>query len=453
MSTAVAVRGVRGRTHSAVKLSPDRRLIQRQLVAIDKRWCLSAEIERDPDWHELYVGPRGTPVPTKTHMSRSSWFRPPPVGVYLAFVGALNAALIVGRLELHDSNPSAFAVIGSEFASASAVPAGYVVRSDTAADGQFYLRLALNPFTRADYEYGIRLDNPPYRQQRILYPLFGWVLSVGNPSAAPIALIAVNYVSICVLAWIGARLAMSLGRSPGWGLFLPLYPGFVVSLARDLTEPLAICFVGTALLALLSKRHVIASVLLCAAALTRETTILVPVCFLIRSSLGIFGRFRAGPTTVYVFAIPLVVFGLWQAYLWRQWGELPLVAGGQNLAAPLSGVLEFSHVLANLPSSLLAWLHLIELASWALIATTVVLSLRAARVGSPLLLAWVGYSLQALVLSHAVWQSDWHALRALVEWHLLSMLILMSVRSHLSMLPFIGMLPVWVVTALQGVAD
>ena len=123
------------------------------------------------------------------------------------------------------------------------------------------------------------------------------------------------------------------------------------------------------------------------------------------------------------------------------------------MAAPLSGVLEFSHVLANLPSSLLAWLHLIELASWALIATTVVLSLRAARVGSPLLLAWVGYSLQALVLSHAVWQSDWHALRALVEWHLLSMLILMSVRSHLSMLPFIGMLPVWVVTALQGVAD
>ena len=85
------------------------------------------------------------------------------------------------------------------------------------ADGQFYLRLAFNPFTPQQNEHGIRLDNPPYRQQRLLYSLLAWLLAVGQPPLFPAMLIAINYAGLCTLAWIGARLAQSLGRSPAWG--------------------------------------------------------------------------------------------------------------------------------------------------------------------------------------------------------------------------------------------
>jgi hypothetical protein len=49
-------------------------------------------------------------------------------------------------------------------------------------------------------------------------------------------------------------------------------------------------------------------------------------------------------------------------------------------------------------------------------------------------------------LSYAVWQSDWHVFRALVEWRVLGVLILMASPSRLAMLPVLGSLPISLLT-------
>ena len=98
---------------------------------------------------------------------------------------------------------------------------------------------ALNPFTSEELEFGIRLDAPSRRQQRLLYPILVWILSVGNPTGVPALLILVNLAGLGMIGWIGARLALQMGRHALWGLLFSFYPGFLVSLSRDLSEIVA----------------------------------------------------------------------------------------------------------------------------------------------------------------------------------------------------------------------
>jgi hypothetical protein len=84
--------------------------------------------------------------------------------VYLAF--------IVVRLEMHNGDASVFVVAGDRFVDAGQTPPDLMVRpTSDGYDGQFYYRLALDPFTKRVVDFGISLSNPVWRQQRIAYPL------------------------------------------------------------------------------------------------------------------------------------------------------------------------------------------------------------------------------------------------------------------------------------------
>jgi hypothetical protein len=362
-------------------------------------------------------------------------------------VASVYLALVLGKVALHDGNPSSFAEISAEFVDVSALPAEYMVMPG-GADGQFYLRLAFNPFTPQPNEHGIRLDNPPYRQQRLLYPLLGWLLALGRPGLFPAMLIAINYAGLCILAWIGGKFAQILGRSPAWSLFIPLYPGFVVALARDLTEILATCLIAAGLLALHNKRQVLATGLLCGAALSRETTVVLLVCLLATSVPTVARRVRVPHLPVYVAGIPLLAFVGWQVFLWIRWGALPVLATNNNVAPPLAGLLIFVGALDPWPQTPAAWVRVIEIAGATLIAVVVILALRSTRISWPIRQAWVAYSVMALLLSRAVWESDWHILRALAEWHVLGVLILMGSAHRFAMLPLLAAAPVWLWTFL-----
>lgn len=88
-------------------------------------------------------------------------------------------------LSFSSFNLSGFIWFGEKFIHAEEMPieiSGKI--SPYGYDGQFYYRLALDPFTTRVEDYGIKLDIPVYRQQRILYPLFVHILSFGNPQRA-----------------------------------------------------------------------------------------------------------------------------------------------------------------------------------------------------------------------------------------------------------------------------
>jgi hypothetical protein len=254
---------------------------------------------------------------------------PEPLAVGLAALVALLA--VVGlRLAAHDGDPSIFVLAGDGVTDPADAPGNLHVEPGIRGyDGQAFYRFARNPVTRDRTDDGISLLRPAYRHQRIGYPLLAWAASGGGREAAvPTALVAVNVLAGAALAAVAAALARDAGRSPWWGLVPAGWAGFLVALALDLSEVLAAALLLGALLALRRERWAPATALLVAAALTRETTLLVALAVLAAALLP---RLRARVPIV-VGVVPLVVDGAWRLALRAWWGPTPAAAGDVDAA-------------------------------------------------------------------------------------------------------------------------
>src|SRR3990172_6865503 len=104
---------------------------------------------------------------------------------------AFYGLLLIFYLSAYAWDPSVFIVAGERFTSPRA---DIYIHPRDGYDGQFYYRLALDPLTIERTAHGIRLDNPPYRQQRILYPVLAWL--VGRVIPVPWAMLLVNYIAM-----------------------------------------------------------------------------------------------------------------------------------------------------------------------------------------------------------------------------------------------------------------
>jgi hypothetical protein len=141
-------------------------------------------------------------------------------------------------------------------------------------DGQFYYFLAVDPAHGKDY-----MEQPGTVYSRIGYPMTVRALSGGNASLIPYLMILVN-----LAAAVGGTLAVAfiLKRkqvSPWFALVYGFFPGLIVAVLRDLTEPLAfgLAAAGLAVFDPRSKKRLFLSAgLFGLALLTRETVALFP---------------------------------------------------------------------------------------------------------------------------------------------------------------------------------
>ncbi len=86
------------------------------------------------------------------------------LGLYLVFFWV--------RLADLKGDISRFVVAGDLITREAEAPVNlFVLPESVGYDGQYYYRFAIEPFTTERLGYGVRLDSPAYRQQRILYPL------------------------------------------------------------------------------------------------------------------------------------------------------------------------------------------------------------------------------------------------------------------------------------------
>src|ERR1019366_1157154 len=129
-------------------------------------------------------------------------------------------------------------------------------------DGITFYRFALDPFTASRTEFGITLDTPPYRNQRIAYPFIVWLLSLGHARWVPALLVIVNIAAAAAMAAFGGAFARRLGYHALWGVIVPLYPGFLLTLSRDLAEIVASMFAMGAIWAISARRNFTAAILL-----------------------------------------------------------------------------------------------------------------------------------------------------------------------------------------------
>jgi hypothetical protein len=251
------------------------------------------------------------------------------LGVRLVAAGGPSGLVVAGEAFVHPDRPADLAV----------------VNEGTGYDGQFVYRMTLDPFPDEPTAYGITLDNPPYRAQRVGLPLAAHALTrAGVP--ASVALILVNVLALLGATAAAAALARRWGRHALWGVVVGLSPALVISFTRDLTEPLATALLLAGLVAW-PRRPVVAAAAFTAAVLTRETVLVV------LAGLGLHALWqalrartpdtaprraaprRAALARAALLLVPLTAFVAWQAYLRSVWGEPAVAAAeGTGLGTP-----------------------------------------------------------------------------------------------------------------------
>ena len=328
-------------------------------------------------------------------------------------------AFFVLLLKARGGDVSLFVIAGGVNVDASKVPPGLTVIPKIGGyDGIWFYRLAINPFTRIQAAHGIRIDNPPYRQQRIGYPFIVWLLSLGRVTWIPWLLVAVNIAAASAMAAFAGAFAKRFGLHALWGVIVPLYPGFVLTFSRDLSEIVAAAFAMGALWAAASRRNVTSALLLVAAVLTRETTLLLAVAL---AAVWLVDRLmrRERRISVVMFALPMAAYALWQIILAAWWGVTPLRAGVPDRASPF---VEYARFLAaaSMRRDHQQRLYFLESLFLAGVVITIVLVWRRSRAPLEWKLAWLGYLALFSILPHTIWLEDYGFLRIFADVFLVS---------------------------------
>ncbi len=346
-------------------------------------------------------------------------------------------ALTVGRWWFGDQDISRFIVCGDRFTDAAKIPTPLKILTDSAGyDGQFFARLAFSPLDQQKSAWGITLDHPPYRQQRIIYPTLAWAFAAGKPELIPWTLVLVNFLALVGIAVIAATIARRFQLYPGYGLLLMLSSGFLLSFGRNLAEPLAGFFVLLALYFLLDRRLIGCAIIASFGVLTREPAI---ITFGAVGVLTMWNSFRRKQRPLdYSFLwllLPLAFYIGWQIYLTNIWGHAPATTGPSLDSWPLKGFITqaFQHPYREKPFACLVlflylgwhlWLFLEVLASFRVQLT--VFGSKTKNYLSTLRSAWVFWTLFAAFLPTCMWEDDWGFTRILAEWSMLGWLCLFA---------------------------
>lgn len=191
-------------------------------------------------------------------------------------------------------------------------------------DGQQFYAVARHPFDPAAARD--HLDSPAYRYRRILLPAVAGLLAPDGGRPLVAALLGVSLAGVLLGAWATTRYP----GAPAWlPLAVGLTPGVGVALSLSLSDALATGIVLATLAAAFQRRWALVVLGLTAAALTRETLLLVALGLALTPGLA--PRWR-----VAVLGIPIAVAGAWAAWSAHALGT-PSLEGAGQIGAPLEG--------------------------------------------------------------------------------------------------------------------
>lgn len=239
-----------------------------------------------------------------------------------------------------DGNITGFFRIGSELPlSPYLLPdQTRIFQGELGYDGQQFLTIALDPGL-GNPDSVAALDHPAYRYRRILYPLLGYCVGVGNPQWIPWALVAINMVAIAVCTGLmGLLLPVA---SPRWrALWTLVIPGIWMIFSLSTADLLASVWGLGALLSLQRRRWGWLAFCFACGLLTRETLLILWLAVV----LTVWKRpHRSAIAALGVSVVPLVG---WLGYI--HWRQLPGGSGSGNFGWPLVGLGEkFQALISN----------------------------------------------------------------------------------------------------------
>jgi hypothetical protein len=238
-------------------------------------------------------------------------------------------------------------------------------------------------------------------------------------------LVLVNFGALAALGGLGGYYAQSVGRHALLGIFFALYPGFLLTLIRDLTEIVEALFVLAALLALRREHWLLATGLLVTAVLAKETALLLPVALLLVWLNNVRTGHKGAPW--YVAVVPLLFYGGWHLFLQYWWQASLTVDVQNNVGLPFRGIMAAASSIVTFERAQRVWLaEVVVLGLVALLTAVLLLSSRARLYEK---VAWLLYCLLLVLLTASVWVEGWAFLRAASLFYLLAVAILINRRS------------------------
>ena len=382
----------------------------------------------------------------------------PLVPGIIALLGWL--AFVLARWQVWArGNIARFVMLGTTYSHARYLPKGMVIGDPHAKgyDGQFYYRLAINPFNWHHTAYGITMDQS-YRYTRIGYPLLAWLGSFGQHQAVPVALVVINLGCVAAMAVLGAMFAQQAGRHALWGLAFAAYFGLVISVGRDTAEPLAeACMLG-GLLAYRQGRWLLAAVVFAYGGLTRETILLAPLA-IAATRLVLITLRRARPGRVdLAWVIPGAAQVAIQVAAWltlRGQGVPLNVDRARNLATPFTAMtdaLRFESARIDTGHLGLYDIPLLEYATLAVLVLAGLAVIYVTRARGHERLAFVIAVLQVCAMSSQIWASTFGDGRSMIEPYLFALILLLATPKRYLNAYRLGAILIWAAPALYVVA-
>jgi hypothetical protein len=241
----------------------------------------------------------------------------PVVLVLLVAIG-----FVLYRLSIKDWDPIELAEIGTRYRDGD-------IYGSEGYDGQFAYYIAIHP--NLD-DVSSQLDVPAYRYQRILYPIFARILSLGQVTWIPWTLIVINILSQVVGTALLCVFLNSFEVPVRYSLIFGLWAGTVIGVGTDLYEPLTYSLVIGAVLARSKEKQWLSSILISGSLFAKETAILFWAAFLISDLIQ-----KKRLKEILFILVPIIPYGLWQGWLYFQFGAFGLGSGGA-MATPFEWI-------------------------------------------------------------------------------------------------------------------
>jgi hypothetical protein len=220
------------------------------------------------------------------------------------------------------------------FATGTVPAAEYIVST---MDGERYAQVAVDPtLARPAHDFNGEIGQAAYAGSRPLFSWLAWAASGGGRSGAVAwAMVVLSVLSAGLLVLAVAAHGVRRGGNALWAWLVVLLPGTIAVLeSPGEGDLLATALVLTGLLLWLDgERAELAIGVFALAALTRETTLLVPAALLLHAVLRR-QRIRLG------LLLPIGTYATWVVILRLRVGAWPTADGGPNLGLPFSAVRE-----------------------------------------------------------------------------------------------------------------
>lgn len=251
----------------------------------------------------------------------------------LLITGLTLLACIFIYIAKFDFNPSSTIIFGEKYLTQLqekdySPPPGLVIFNDRQFDGQFFYTISEDLLQEKNF-------NSQFRYQRIVYPALAKLMSLGNTSLLPIAFILINLLAILLGTYLLIQILKKHEASLNLAYLWALNIGFVISLTRNLAEPLLFLFIIAAVYYLEKKQFKLSSLFLVLAILTKE------IALIIIAPLLIYFLFKKSFKNVLIYSWPVLIYGIWQAFLPNNLGHMGLSTSLSLLGFPFWGILKY----------------------------------------------------------------------------------------------------------------